>query len=195
MNLHDAGYQPRRMKFPQDLNGYMFKTKGNHLDGGHRLWSGIERELRHATLPKTHHMKMATTTPSIPARWSPGARTALSVAGHQDGGEKHATDGPKSLRARNNITIGTWNVTSLRAAGKVEELTHEMKRYRWNILGHCELRWKKNCGETSNPDGHKIFFSGREDKHEHGVGFLIYKDTVMPSWDAVQSPADLLLFV
>ena len=52
-----------------------------------------------------------------------------SVAGHQDGSEKYATDGPKSLRARNNITIGTWNVRSLRAAGKVEELTHEMKRY------------------------------------------------------------------
>ena len=104
-NLHDAGYQPRRMKFPQDLNGYMFKTKRSHLDGGHRLWSGIERELRHATLPKTHHMKMAITTPSIPARSSPGARTALSVAGHQDGGEKYATDGPKSLRARNNMII------------------------------------------------------------------------------------------
>ena len=75
------------------------------------------------TLPKTHHMKITTTTQSIPARSSPGTRTMPSVAGHRDGGEKHATDGPKSLRARNNITIDTWNVRSLRAAGKVEELT------------------------------------------------------------------------
>ena len=64
-----------------------------------------------------------------------------------------------------------------------------------NYAGKKKKKKKKTFGETSNPDGHKIFFSGREDKHEHGVGFLIYKDTVMPSWDAVQSPADLLLFV
>ena len=164
------------MKFPQELNGYVFKTKASHLDGGHRLWSGMERDgLRHATLAKTHHMKMTTT--SILARSLPGTRTTPSVAGHQDGGEKYATDGPKSLRARNNITIGTWNVRSLRAAGKVEELTHEMKRYSWNILGLCEVR-RKHFGKTSTAEGHKLFFSGREDRHEHGVGFLIHKDTV-----------------
>ena len=120
---------------------------------------------------------MTTTTQSIQAQSSPGTRTASSVDGHQDESEKYATDGPKSLRARNNITTGTWNVRSLRAAGKVEELTHEMKKYRWNILGLCEERWK-NFGETSTPEGHKLFFSGREDRHEHGVGFLIHKDTV-----------------
>ena len=98
-----------------------------------------------------HHMTMTTTTQSISARSSPGTRTPPSVAGHQDGGEKYGTDGPKSQRAR-NITIGTWNVRSLRAAGKVEELAHEMKRYRWKILGLCEVRWK------------------------NGVGFLIQKD-------------------
>ena len=129
------GYRPRRMKFPQELNGYVFKTKPSHLDGGHRLWSGMERDgPRYGTLPKTHHNKMTTTTQSIPAWSSPGRRTAPSVAGHQDGDEKYVTDGPKSLRARNNITVGSWDVRSLRAAGKVEELTHEMKRYRWNIL-------------------------------------------------------------
>ena len=51
-----------------------------------------------------------------------------------------------------------------------------MKRYRWNIIGLCEVRWKKT-GETSTPEGRKLFFSGSEDRHEHGVGFLIHKDT------------------
>ena len=32
--------KPRRMKFPQELNGYVFMTKASHLDGGHRLWEG-----------------------------------------------------------------------------------------------------------------------------------------------------------
>ena len=139
----DAGYRPRQMKFPQEFNGHVFKTKASHLDGGHRLWSGMERDgLCHSTLPKTHHMKLTTTIQSKPARSSPGTRTAPAAAGNQDGGEKYATNGPKSLRARNNLTIGTWNVRSLRAAGKVEEVIHEMKRYRWNILGLCEVRWK-----------------------------------------------------
>ncbi len=75
------------------------------------------------------------------------------------------------IRARNNIIVGTWNVRTLRAAGKLEELTHEMNRYLWNILGLCEVRWK-NFGETSILEGHKLYFSGREDKHQHGVGSL-----------------------
>ena len=166
------------MKFCQELNGYMFKTKASHLDGGHRLWSGLERDgLHHTTLRKTHHMKMTTTTQSIPAQSSPGTKTALAVAGHQDGGERYATDGPKLLRARNNITIGTWNVRLLRAAGKVEKLTHEMKKYWWNIRGLCEVCWK-HFGETSTPEGHKLFFSDSEDRYEHGVRFLIHQDNV-----------------
>ena len=33
-------------------------TRASHLAGGFWLWSGMERdEFRHATLPKTHHMK------------------------------------------------------------------------------------------------------------------------------------------
>ena len=134
-DLHQAGYWPRWVKSPNELNGYVFKTKASHLDGGHRLWSGMEGDgLRHATLSKTHHMKMTTTTQSIPARSSPGTRTAPSVLAI--GTEaKSMTNGPKSLCARNNHTIGTWNMRSLRAAGKVEELTHEMMRYQWNILG------------------------------------------------------------
>ena len=51
-----------------------------------------------------------------------------------------------------------------------------MDRHRWNILGLCEMRWK-NFGETTEK-GHKVFFSGKEDKHEHGIGFLVHKDIV-----------------
>ena len=44
------------------------------------------------------------------------------------------------LRGREYIAIATWNVRTLRAAGKVEELLHEMDRYKWRILGLCEMR-------------------------------------------------------
>ena len=44
----------------------------------------------------------------------------------------------------------------------------------------CEMKWK-NFGKTTTEEGHKVFFSGKEDKHEHGVGFLVHKDIVTMS--------------
>ena len=57
------------------------------------------------------------------------------------------------IRGRDNITIGTWNTRTLRAVGKLQELTHEMNRYRWNILGPCDLRWK-NLSKTITAEVH-----------------------------------------
>ena len=52
-----------------------------------------------------------------------------------------------------------------------------MRRYRWSVLGLCEVRWR-NSGETTAQDGHKLYFSGKEDRHENEVGFLVHKDAV-----------------
>ena len=50
-----------------------------------------------------------------------------------------------------------------------------MDRYRWNILGLCEMRWK-NLAETTTEEGHKVFLSGKEDKRDHVVGLLVHKE-------------------
>ena len=114
---------------------------------------------------------------TIPARSSPGKRTALS-AGNQGRGDKYATGKQTTkIRGRENITIGTWNVRTLNATGKVKELTYEMTRYNWHVIGLCEVRWK-DFGETTTEEGHKIYYSGEENKQEHGVGFLIHKTIV-----------------
>ena len=52
-----------------------------------------------------------------------------------------------------------------------------MDSFRWNILGLFEMKWK-NFGERTTEEGHKVFFGGKEDTHEHGVGFLVHKDIV-----------------
>ena len=39
------------------------------------------------------------------------------------------------------------------------------------------MRWK-NFDETTTEEGCKVFFSGREDNHEYGVGFFVHKDNV-----------------
>ncbi|XP_035828272.1 craniofacial development protein 2-like [Aplysia californica] len=120
---------------------------------------------------------MTNSSDTIPDRSSPGSsRNAPSVVVHQKGGEKYATNAQK-ICARNNISIGTWNVRTLRTAGKLEELTNEMNRYQWALLGLCEVRWKK-FGEIKTQEGHKLHFSGEEDKHMNGFGFFIHKDIV-----------------
>ena len=67
---------------------------------------------------------------------------------HLDGGAKHATGASSKIRGRDKIIISTWNTGTLRAAGKLQELTHGMDRYRWNVTRLREMRWK-NFGETT----------------------------------------------
>ena len=129
------------------------------------------------TLPLSQHEKNQQShhTGSVAAR----VNKDRAFRRHQDGDVKHATNCASSkIHGRDNITIGTWNIKTLRAAEKLKELTHEIDWYRWNILGFCEMRWK-NFGETTTVEGHKFFLSGKEDKHEHGVGFLVHKDLAL----------------
>ena len=120
---------------------------------------------------------MKTKNHTLPDRSPPGSTKTAPSAGHQDRGVKCATGASSKIRGRDNITIGTWNTRTLRPAGKLQELTHEMDRYRLNILGLYEMKWK-NFGETITEEGHKVFFIGKEDKHEHSGGFLVHKDIV-----------------
>ena len=103
---------------------------------------------------------MKTKNHTLPDRSPPGAIRTEPSAVHQDGGVKYATCASSKIRVRDNIAIDTWNTRTLRAAGKLQEPTHEMDRYRWNILGLCEIRWK-NFGETTTEEGHKVFFQWR----------------------------------
>ena len=69
------------------------------------------------------------------------------------------------------------NARSLHARGKVQELTHDLKRYRWDILGLAEVRWT-GFGETTTIEGHKIWYCGEDSKHQYGVAFIVRKEVV-----------------
>ncbi len=43
------------------------------------------------------------------------------------------------IRGRDYIFFGTWNVRTLKPDGKLDELSHEMERYRWHIIGLSEV--------------------------------------------------------
>ena len=151
------------------------RTGEPHLVGGCRLWSGLERcGNRQTTIPKTRIMR-TTKSNRIPDRPSTGlTRTAPPVV-HQGGRDKCTTGGPdKTLCSSNNTIIATWNVRTLSQLGKLKELTHEMENYNWHILRMCETRWK-NSGEVKTDEGHKFYYSGEDDRHANGVGFLVHK--------------------
>ena len=75
----------------------------------------------------------------------------------------------KLTLAKNTLTIGTWNVQTLWAAGKLELLRNEMKRFKYDIIGISEVRW---TGKGETPKGDFIW-SGEETLHMRGVGFLL----------------------
>ena len=142
--------------------------------------NSMERDgLRQAELRPRHTMMMNTKNNLIPDRSQLGITMTAPPVSYRDVGDKYATGVPKikKIRSRENIAVGTWNVRTLRPAMKLEQLTRAMSRYHWNTVGLCEIRWK-NFGEMSTDDGHKIYFSGEEGKHEYGVGFLVHKDVV-----------------
>ena len=107
---------------------------------------------------------------NIPDRPRPGSTTTvLSIDKHQDEGVKCATGAKTAWKPpTKNITIGTWNVRTLHACGKVKELEHELARYKWDILGLAEARWA-GFGETTTEDGHRLWYSGDEKKHQRNM--------------------------
>uniref|UniRef100_H3A4I6 Reverse transcriptase domain-containing protein n=1 Tax=Latimeria chalumnae TaxID=7897 RepID=H3A4I6_LATCH len=84
--------------------------------------------------------------------------------------------------------IGTWDVRTLCATGKLEQATHELTRYQWDIVGIAEARLA-GMGETTTDEGHQLFYSGEHQKHEYGVALLVnrnIKDAVL-GWNPVSS--------
>lgn len=96
----------------------------------------------------------------IPDRSRPISRTTASSIGSHQGGsfEKLATGEDPRVKletAKQEVTLGTWNVRTLHGNGKLNELEHEMQRYKWNVLGTAEVRWW-NTGEMITEEQHKV---------------------------------------
>ena len=96
--------------------------------------------------------------------------TGNERGGEDDGSTRSPTKNTRRLKlVKNILTVGTWNVQTLWAAGKLELLRHEMKRFRYDIIGISEVRWTGK-GETPNGD---FLWSGEENTHTRGVGLLL----------------------
>jgi exonuclease III len=71
--------------------------------------------------------------------------------------------------------IGTWNVKTLAQISKLAQVCREMDRYRLEILGLSEVRWK-GSGEFRTECNHHLLFSGGTTRN-YGVGILLTKSS------------------
>src|ERR1043165_2885681 len=74
----------------------------------------------------------------------------------------------------NEIRVATWNVRTLRRAGKLENVKAEMKRMKINIMGVCETRWPGEGDFFS--EEYRVIHSGKEGG-QGGVGVILDKRT------------------
>ena len=74
---------------------------------------------------------------------------------------------------RQPLRIGTWNVRSLYATGKLDNAIKEAKYMNIDILGLSEIRWIVS-GKIQK-EQHTILYSGG-DNHTRGVGIIINKN-------------------
>lgn len=80
---------------------------------------------------------------------------------------------PGKRNKDNDFKIGSWNVLSLMRPGSMQNLVDEVVRYNIGVLAMQEIRWKgQGIHDLQN---HTLYFSGQQEKHEFGVGFLISK--------------------
>ena len=61
--------------------------------------------------------------------------------------------------------------------GKLKELAYEIERYEWNAIGLAETR-STGAGEITAEEGHRLWYSRKENEHVKGVGFLVHKKNV-----------------
>ncbi|KAI4459498.1 endonuclease/exonuclease/phosphatase superfamily [Holotrichia oblita] len=69
------------------------------------------------------------------------------------------------------IKLGSWNVRTLLAPGKLHEVANEMKRYKIDITCLQEIRWSGQ-GKIEKKE-YEMWYSGEDRKGYRGIAFLL----------------------
>ena len=101
---------------------------------------------------------------------------------HNDGSDlnrhrRSEPDGRQTSRARDlrrKLNMATWNVRTLFAPGRLQQVIDEAQRLQIDILGLSEVRWTGQ-GRTVSTNGWEIWHSGDDTMPHRGVAFLISK--------------------
>lgn len=94
--------------------------------------------------------------------------TASNESSREVGGTKKWV-----LSTKTKLKFGFWNVRTMFEAGKLAQITSEMRRYNLNILGISEARWT-DSGSIKTNTGETVLYSGRDDnQHHEGVAIIL----------------------
>ena len=107
----------------------------------------------------------------------PSVPSGLMALRHGGDVGSQIAEGAKNLWVRTghqwNMTLGTYNVRSLKTDDRLMELEHELEHITWDIIGLSEVR-RRGIGYMTLKSGHQFYHSGN-DSSQAGVGFLINK--------------------
>ncbi|XP_068717264.1 craniofacial development protein 2-like [Montipora capricornis] len=76
------------------------------------------------------------------------------------------------VNPKNKTWVGNWNVRTMFQTGKAGQVSREMKRYKIDILGIIECRWR-GSGKSKLNTGEVIIYSGEENIHKGGVAIMM----------------------
>ena len=92
------------------------------------------------------------------------------------------------LKPRHMIQIGNWNVRTMYATGKTEQIARELRNNKLKIMGISEARWT-GSGKMTTRTGETVIYSGREEgeAHESGVAIMLAKgiEKTLLEWNPV----------
>src|SRR6478609_3906372 len=67
-------------------------------------------------------------------------------------------EGKRRMEEKHEIRVGAWNVRTMNATGKLENVKQEMRGNRLSIMGVSEIRWKDGGNFVS--DGYRVMYAG-----------------------------------
>src|SRR6478736_5815909 len=85
------------------------------------------------------------------------------------GKKKVYGEGKRRMKEKHEIRVGTWNVRTMNATGKLENVKEEMRRNRLSIMGVSEVRWRDRGYFVS--DGYEVMYAGGPTCHR-GVAVI-----------------------